>query len=161
LDIAVYVHKGSELMSLDISLTLENISTSAGSGIFIRENGQNKEISRSEWDEKFPNRVPVVAASDNGGEVYEANITHNLTKMASEAGLYECIWRPEECYINTAYQLIAPLESRLRILESNSEYFEQFNPDNGWGNYKGFVEFVKEYLAACKRYPDATVRVWR
>ena len=27
-------------------------------------------------------------------EVYGANITHNLGKMAAEAGIYEALWRP-------------------------------------------------------------------
>ena len=26
--------------------------------------------------------------------VYDANITHNLNSMASEAGCYEALWRP-------------------------------------------------------------------
>lgn len=28
-------------------------------------------------------------------DVYWANITRNLNKMASEAGIYEALWRPE------------------------------------------------------------------
>lgn len=39
---------------------------------------------------------------DTGGEtlhrveLFEANITHNLNKMAKEVGIYEYLWRPDE-----------------------------------------------------------------
>jgi hypothetical protein len=34
--------------------------------------------------------------------VFERNITHNLNRMADEAGIYGVIWRPEENGIETA-----------------------------------------------------------
>lgn len=88
---------------------------------------------------------------------FTANITHNLTAMASEAGLYEAMWRPDEHGITTAAQLIAPLEQGLALLESDPARFEAFNPKNGWGSYAGLVRFVRAYLAACREYPEAEV----
>jgi hypothetical protein len=124
-------------MSLDVFLTLENhTGSSGGSGIFVRENGAMREISPAEWDEKFPGREPVIVTSErDDGEVYSANITHNLHQMAEAAGL--------------------------RLLESDRERFEQFNPANEWGDYDGLVRFVRNYLAACNRYPTAVVSVSR
>lgn len=52
-------------MSLDVYLKTGVMVSTTGSGIFVRENGQTKEISRSEWDEKFPGREPVVVAHDD------------------------------------------------------------------------------------------------
>jgi hypothetical protein len=89
------------------------------------------------------------------------NITHNLNQMASEAGLYEAMWRPDEHGLTTATQLIEPLEKGLALLESDPARFESFNPPNGWGDYAGLLRFVREYLAACKQYPEATVYVSR
>ena len=44
-------------MSLDVWLTVdEPIVKPASSGIFIRENGANKEISVDEWNARFPDR---------------------------------------------------------------------------------------------------------
>jgi len=40
-------------------LNMPGISAT-GPGIFIREDGGMREISRTEWDEKFPGREPVV-----------------------------------------------------------------------------------------------------
>jgi len=94
-------------------------------------------------------------------EVYTSNITHNLSLMADEAGIYKHLWRPEEIGITKAEQLVQPLEEGLKLLKSDPERFRKFNAPNGWGVYENFVEFVEGYLAACKEYPDATVEVSR
>lgn len=41
------------------------------------------------------------------------------------------------------------------------DYFKQFNPSNGWGSYTVFLPWVKEYLNACREYPEATIYVSR
>lgn len=93
--------------------------------------------------------------------VYERNITHNLNGMAEAAGIYYALWRPEEIGIETAAQLIEPLRAGLALLRSDPERFKKFNPDNGWGDYDGLVDFVSEYLAACEANPDAKVEANR
>lgn len=149
-------------MSLDISLKLPTGAHHIDSeAIYIREDGQNKRITRAEWDVRYPDREPFVVSQDDDTEVYSANITHNLNKMASEAGIYEALWRPEEVGYKTAGQLIEPLRVGLALLESDAARFEQFNPENGWGSYAGLVRFVRDYLEACERYPTAEVSAWR
>jgi hypothetical protein len=93
--------------------------------------------------------------------VYHSNITHNLNEMASAAGIYKVIWRPDENDISKAKQLIEPLKKGLALLHSDPEQFKQFNPENGWGNYDVLVLFVSKYLLACLANPDADVSVWR
>lgn len=93
--------------------------------------------------------------------LYESNITHNLTGMAHEAGIYKELWRPEELGITKASQLIERMETGLHILELDPARFEKFNAKNGWGTYKQFVLFVREYLQSCKQCPDATVSASR
>ncbi|SRR5258706_4505767 len=150
-------------MSLDVSLYEPSAPKAENaSGIFIRDNGQNREISREEWNEKFPGREPVIAQSDPEIDcVFSRNITHNLTKMADEAGIYKALWRPEELGITKAHQLIEPLTNGLIKLEGDPDWFAQFNPSSGWGNYDGLVEFVKTYLKACEQYPNADVEISR
>ena len=47
-------------MSLDVYLiTKEPQIKKASSGIFVRENGQTKEITQEEWNAKNPNSEPV------------------------------------------------------------------------------------------------------
>jgi hypothetical protein len=93
--------------------------------------------------------------------VFDYNITHNLGRMASEAGIYQHLWRPEELGITKASQLIEPLRTGLAVLLADPEKFKAFNPENGWGNYDGLVNFVLAYLRACQKYPDATIGVSR
>lgn len=94
-------------------------------------------------------------------EIYTRNITHNLNKMADEAGIYKHLWRPDEIGITKAGELIEPLKTGLALLKSNPERFKVFNPSNGWGSYSGLVSFVTEYLEACEQHPDATIEVSR
>ena len=94
-------------------------------------------------------------------EVYWANITHNLNKMAMEAGIYEALWRPEEINITKASELIEPLTVGLEKLKADPEHYAKFNAPNGWGMYEHFVPFVEKYLEACKENPDAEVNVSR
>lgn len=94
-------------------------------------------------------------------EIYSANITHNLTKMADAAGLYEPLWRPDEIGIIKAYQLLEPLSRGLESLKANPDYYRTFNPENGWGSYEGLVKFVEKYLEACGMNQDAAIQVSR
>jgi len=93
--------------------------------------------------------------------VYDANITHNLGRMADEAGIYECLWRPDEIGVNTAVQLIEPLRAGLDRLKADPQRFRALNPPNGWGTYQGLVTFVERYIEACVNNPDAEVSVSR
>ena len=148
-------------MSLDVYLETDKPTVKGSSGIFFRECGAVRELTREEWDEKFPGREPVTTASTWDKICYEANITHNLNKMASEAGLYIYLWRPDENGIDIAGQLIDPLQIGLDELKADPDRFKQFNPDNNWGSYEQFVIFVEEYLEACMANPSATVSVSR
>jgi len=150
-------------MSLDVFLKIQGTKNKHyGSGIFIRKNGQTKEISREEWDKKFPGCEPVVAKTENESDVvYNANITHNLGVMALHAGIYQYLWRPDELGIKYANELIEPLQTGLKLLMKNPKKFKQFNPSNGWGNYEVLVNFVDKYLEACKTFPMAEISVSR
>ena len=89
--------------------------------------------------------------------IFDYNITHNLNKMAMEAGIYEYLWRPEEIGITKAEQLIEPLTRGLALLESDPARFEKFNHESGWGTYENLVEFVRSYLEAAIENPDAEI----
>jgi len=93
--------------------------------------------------------------------IYWANITHNLGEMANNAGLYAILWRPEEEGVEFAGELIKPLSKGLDKLKSKPDFFKQFNPANGWGDYEALVKFVSSYLDACRNNPDAIVFVSR
>lgn len=94
-------------------------------------------------------------------EVFDANITHNLGRMASECGLYEVMWRPEEHDLTSCEKAIPVLEKGVAELADNRQKYEQFNPENGWGNYDGLLRIASQFLAACKENPTGTIKAWR
>jgi len=99
--------------------------------------------------------------------VYDNNITHNLSKMASEVKLsngltlYDVLWRPDEHELELAEDIAELLDEGWNILVSEPDRFRQFNPENGWGNYDNLCTFVYEYRNACWEEPDATIEVCR
>lgn len=127
------------------------------SKIYIRENGQNREISEAEWKDRFPNIEPVEVLADNDA-VFQLNITHNLSKMASEAWLYHCMW---EAKGKQAASLIEPLKVGITRLKGNPEHYKAYNPANGWGDYFILLQAAMQLLEACIKYPDARVDTWR
>jgi len=147
-------------MSLDVYLSHPIQTTKKGTGVFIRENGGNRELTVAEVKERWPESdiVEIEFATD---EVYSANITHNLCEMASAAELYYPLWRPEEINITKAKQLIVPLAKGLENLIEKPDYYKTFNPENGWGSYDGLLNLVENYLKACIDNPDADVSVSR
>ena len=94
-------------------------------------------------------------------DVFDANITHNLTEMADKAGIYYALWRPEEIGAKKGKDIIKILEKGLELLNKKPKYFEKFDDPNGWGEYKYFVPFVEKVLSACKKYPNAKIYVSR
>jgi hypothetical protein len=123
-----------------------------------------------------------------GESVWSRNITHNLTKIASEAGIYEAMWRPyqvvdpaaamvgkdadeagqhetarriEDQITVRARDLEATLSAGLARLQDNPAHYAQWEPANKWGSVRGLIEFVTAYLNAIREYPDAIVSVSR
>jgi len=105
--------------------------------------------------------LDVYLKTEDEGYVFDWNVTHNLGKMAREAGLYEVLWRPDENDFETAEQMLPVLKEGLLELVCNEGHYSTFNPENGWGSYEGLVKFVAKYLNACSNYPHATVEVSR
>lgn len=103
----------------------------------------------------------VYLENEAGEELYSRNITHNLGKMACAAGIYECLWRPDEHGITHARQIIEPLAAGVALLATQKARFEEFNALNGWGLWEHFLPFCADYLQACRENPDALVKVSR
>ena len=128
--------------------------------ILIRENGIRRELTYTEFLEKFPD-TPLDNGWDDDEEYYSGNITHNLTKMAAAAGIYGAVWRPEENDITTAKQLIPILTEGLTRLKSDPDRYKIFDDPHHWGTYDQFVLFLTDYLNACLEHPEAVIEVSR
>lgn len=93
--------------------------------------------------------------------LYEANVTHNLNKMADKAGIYQALWRPDENGMVKAKDIIDILTKGLKKMKKYPERFKKLNPPNGWGSYDEFVPWIENYLKVCIEYPEATIKVSR
>ena len=105
--------------------------------------------------------LDVTLNDDCGNELFEMNITHNLTTMASEAGIYKAIWRPDENGFVVAGDIIDVLLDGFIALAKYPDDFKKFNPENGWGSYEILMKCVAEYIKACRENPKAKISVWR
>lgn len=171
-------------MSLDVDLIAKVPVKKHGTGVFFRDNGKTRELSIDEVKEKFPN-AEVEESEYEDDVVFSANITHNLGDMADEAGIYEAVWRPHRLHPeydipddNTmetterewefednvtikAKDIIPILDEGLSKMIKNPDHYKQFNPPNGWGDYETFVDWVADYLSACKKNPEAIIKTDR
>jgi hypothetical protein len=92
-------------------------------------------------------------------EVFHANITHNLGRMANAAGFYEHLWHPKEEGITLAQHLIAPLSQGIALMKADPARYKAFDAPNGWGTYDDFVPWLEKLLQACQENPDADISV--
>ena len=99
--------------------------------------------------------------NSEGVMVFDANITHNLNVMANKAGIYYQLWRPDEIGATSPKDIVKELEAGLELLKRNRKAFELYEPDNKWGTYPQFVEFVEAVIVACHKYPNAKIKVSR
>jgi len=134
-------------------------------------------LTRKKWT-SYDAGVTLILEEE---DIYDANITHNLGKMAERAGIYEALWRPyklkkeydvpddnyeieyafEDANPVKANEIIEILQKGLDDLKKRPKYFEKFNSPNGWGMYEHFVPFVEKYLEACIKHPESTVNTSR
>lgn len=90
-------------------------------------------------------------------EVFEANITHNLSPMAAEAGIRHLLWELEG--VKYAKELIKPLSAAIDEMQNDPKRFKSYNAPNKWGLYKHFVPWLIKLHQACTDYPDAELRI--
>ena len=98
-----------------------------------------------------------------------ANVTHNMNKMAqnifvseSKETLYDYVWKPEERgrEINTT-EMAKILTKGIYIMVSNRKKLLRYNPENGWGSYDSFLEFLIKYKETCEDNPGCEIEVSR
>lgn len=91
-------------------------------------------------------------------ELYECNVTHNLTDMAKSAGIYEAVWHPSDIGITKAKDAAPLIKQGLELVRSDPIRFKRLNPSNGWGDYDGFVHFLNRLVENMEKFPSADVK---
>ena len=92
------------------------------------------------------------------GATEDINLTHNLRRMAAEAGIGDLLWRDEPC---KASDLAEPVAAALADLRVRPDHYRQFNAPNGWGTYEWFLQGIERLHEACSRNGDAEVEFSR
>lgn len=162
-------------MSLDLYIESRTPVTHRGTGVYIRENGETKELeTKEEVLKHFPDANPdEIEEHTYEDEIYfHMNLTHNLTKMAMECyplpntgsglsyilcyNLYQLLWHPEQIgIINPSEEYKDNVAQCYKKLLEEPDFFKQFNPDNGWGTYEQLLEGTRKYLNALEGISDA------
>ena len=91
-------------MSLDLHIKSKTPILKHGTGVYVRENGRNRELeSLAEVRKYFPDAdLSHIKEFDyETDDVWHENITHNMTEMADHVPigkltLYDYLWRPKE-----------------------------------------------------------------
>ena len=61
-------------------------------------------------------------------------------------------------YGMTGKEAIKPLRKLRKFMENNMEDLLKLNPENGWGDYYGALEFVNKLILASIRNPN---EIWQ
>lgn len=161
-------------MSLDLYIKSNTPVLHRGTGVYIRENGETKELkTKQEVLTHFPDANPdeIEEKTYESDTYLYINLTHNLTKMARQCRvigtcnydsdsavvtLYDLLWHPKDNLQVTTPTLdyLEDVMACYKNLIQNPDFFKQYNPDNGWGTYEQLVKRTKEYLTSLQSISD-------
>lgn len=161
-------------MSLDLYIISKTPVLHRGTGVYIRENGETKELSTKQevltyFHDMNPDTIEEKTYEDN--DYFHINITHNLVTMANKCKvhgtcnynfdsavvtLYDLMWHPEDNLNITTPNMdyLEDIVTCYRKLLEKPDYFKKFNPNNGWGTYEQLVKRTKEYISALTSISD-------
>lgn len=147
-------------MSLDIYIISPTPIKKKSTGIWVRDNGKTRELTKAEAQERYPG-AEIREVEIETTEFWSKNITHNLNTMATEClcfddyDLYDLLWRKDEPKQSREWY-VAHLAYCLDVLKDDPEHFKQFNPANGWGDYEQLCEFVEDFIRALIDMPEGS-----
>lgn len=90
-------------------------------------------------------------------EIYETNITYNLSKM-----YYKCIDKEKGFRALNGMncdKALPILNNAIKDMIENKEEYEKLNPENGWGSYEGLLKRLREMRDCCEDNPDGRFEV--
>jgi hypothetical protein len=90
-------------------------------------------------------------------DLFDRNITHNVSPMWSRAGVYEALYKSRD---KTAADVVDVVRAGVQTMEREPDEFRKLNPPNGWGDYNGALAFLRAFLTACEAHPKAKIGVW-
>ena len=81
--------------------------------------------------------------------------------MATAADIYYLLWDPEKTGIKKASEMIKPLKVAIRDMITRPDHYKQYEPENKWGTYDGFIHWLKVLFKTCVKYPDTIYEIYK
>jgi hypothetical protein len=112
--------------------------------------------------------VEIPCKNENNEDSWESISSHNYTfnvstmfyKAFEKSGGNWKSFHDYESINKTCKEAIPELVNAITEMENNKEEYERLNPENGWGDYEGALEFLKKILKDCKKFPYGRIGVW-
>jgi hypothetical protein len=89
-------------------------------------------------------------------EVASENITHNVSAMWHEAGIYDLLYNSEG---KLAKDIVDGLENGFKDMYAHPAKYEMLNSPNGWGTYPHALDFLTRVIQDCYKFPDSTIEI--
>ena len=89
-------------------------------------------------------------------EVVSKNITHNVSGMWTEAGIYNSLYNSAG---KRAKEVLPNLEVGLALMKAYPERFKKHSAKNGWGTYEQAVPWLEDLIEQFWKYPDGKIDV--
>ena len=89
---------------------------------------------------------------------FDGNVTHNLTGMWSEAGIYDVLYNTEGEQIGIYLDKLA---SALEDMRRYPDKYKEHSPINGWGTYEGAIRFLEALVKSAQEWPQARIHIWK
>lgn len=103
------------------------------------------------WDISLEKEKLMVDTIDVG------NYTYNVMPMYEKALGVQSL--TEFLQGKKVSEVIQPLMKGIREMEAHPEEYKKLNPENGWGNYEGALNFLKTIVSKCVLKSDYTIKV--
>lgn len=98
--------------------------------------------------------LSIDTGAGNSAEVLWRNMTSNVAPMWREAGVNLADLKGRK-----ASDCIAPLAAAIHAMEIDPAKYKAMDPENGWGDYEGCLDFLKTIHEACVSHPSCSVWV--
>lgn len=95
--------------------------------------------------------------NNNGEYVFSGNMTHNVTNMWAEAGVYSALYETNGM---SAFTITNILAHGICDMMFYPEKYKAMDSPNGWGLYENALPFLTEIYKACLEYPEAKIEIF-
>lgn len=140
-------------MSLDLYIKSKIPVKKVGTGIYVRENGKNRELETSKEVQKYFPGTNIQERIYETTEVWHTNLTHNLRKMADlvnpgERSLYRLLWHPDSIVNVTWANDLFRCYQELRRNKDSLKPLENENKSGGeiWGTYEDLHDTLRSLI---------------